>query len=115
MDEFQSDKRMSDQFKILRENTKVLEWWWKELREIENAYKGVSHALNLANADLVKQSQAAFREIQGLKDTCERLAIERDELNALVGQLQSDFAALSERFERLAEWANEQKRGKTKG
>ena len=84
----------------------VLDWFQKQLTEITYAYQGVSHSLNKLAADLAKERQEFVREIDSLKETCERLAIERDEANAAIGELQ-------ERVDRMADFLNKQK-GKTK-
>lgn len=101
-------ERLSEQFKSLQENKQVLDWWQKQLTEVTYGYEGVSHTVNKLVADLVKHRQELLKEIRELKDTCEKLATERDESNATVGQLQADLVTLSERMDRMAEWAKKQ-------
>ena len=102
LDKFESvGKQLSEQFKHLQENRQVLDWWQQQLTEIRYGYQGVSHTLNKVCAE----RQELIREIQDLKDICERLSIERDAANAAVGKLQSDLLAVSERMDRFAAWA----------
>lgn len=109
-DQFQSEaERLSEQFRTLMENRKVLDWWQKQLDEVRIGYQGVSHALNKAIAEAVTSRHALLKEYQELKDRCEKLESEREEANATIGQLQSDLLAVLERLERIAEWANKQK------
>lgn len=109
-DRFKNEaERLSEQFKHLLENKQVLDWWQKQLEEIRIGYKGVSHLLNKSIAESVTTRQCLLEEIQSLKETCERLSIERDEANAVIGRLQTDLVAVSERLDRIADWINKQR------
>lgn len=102
-------ERLSEQFQSLMQHKMVLDWWQKQLTEIRYGYQGVSHALNKSIAESVKSREVSMKEYQELKDRCEKLEAERDEANATIGSLQSDLLAVSERLDRMAEWAKKQK------
>lgn len=102
-DKFTSNReRVSEQFESLKNNHReVLNWWQRELTKIEYAYQGVSVLLHRMVSDYDKLS----REVKELKDIHERI----DDVSATVGKLETDLLAVSERLERIAEWANKQK------
>ena len=110
MTDFETEgERLAEQFKTLRENQMVLDWWQKQLTRIRYGYQGVSHALNVAMADLQKVRKQLLEENQALKDRCEQLELERDQAFAAIGELQAGLAATDERVQRMAEWAKTQK------
>jgi hypothetical protein len=79
----------------------VMEWWQKQLTEIQYAYRGVTHILNKV---LAERAELIQRDKER-QEMCERLADELADANAAIGKLQMDLLAVSERQDRAAEWA----------
>jgi hypothetical protein len=79
----------------------VMEWWQRQLTEIQYAYRGVTHILNKV---LAERAELIQRDKER-QEMCERLADELADANAAIGKLQMDLLAVSERQDRAAEWA----------
>lgn len=107
MDRFTKEgELLSEQFKSLKDNHRtVLDWWQKQLTEIQYGYRGVSHIVN----KLIADRQQLEKKIQELNERCETLKAENSEKSTTIGQLQSDLLVAVERLDRLADWANKQR------
>jgi hypothetical protein len=81
----------------------VMEWWQKQLTEIQYAYRGVSHTLNMV---LAERKELIQRDKER-QEMCERLVDELADANAIIGKMQMDLQAVSERQDRAAEWAKQ--------
>jgi hypothetical protein len=99
-DKFTSEgERISEQFRSVP-SKQVMEWWQKQLTEIQYAYRGVTHILNKV---LAERAELIQRDKER-QEMCERLVAELAEANAAIGKLQMDLQAVSERQDRAAEW-----------
>jgi len=74
----------------------TLEWWRQQYQEVLKAYRGATHAMNLALAEF----EDAQKEIETLRQKI--LLLEAD--RAKIGELQA-------RVERMADFLNKQKNG----
>lgn len=82
-----------------RPDTWTLAWWRQQMGEVVQGYRGATHAINRAIAEL--------EDLAVLRERCERLEQEAAKDRAKIGELQ-------ERVERMAEYLNHQ-RGKEGG
>lgn len=111
--EFQTEaERLEAGFADLQKNKFFFRWWVRQHEEFRAGYRGVSHQLNKAVAEAVSNRQELLNEIQVLKDTNEELERELDEANSAIGNLQTELMAVSERMDKMAEWAKKQSESK---
>jgi hypothetical protein len=87
-----------------------MEWWQKQLTEIQYAYRGVTHILNKV---LAERAELIQRDKER-QEMCERLSAELADANAAIGELQVTVSAISERQDRAAEWAKQFNKGNGK-
>lgn len=79
----------------------TLAWWDRRWNDVEKAYRGLTHSLNLAIADM----RDKFANVTKLITRMDGLAAENHDLRADVGELQARIVAMEARFEDMAKWA----------
>lgn len=77
-------------------DTWTLSWWRSEFQELLKAYRGLSHALSLALAEL--------KDVGELRDRIQTLESDREADRAKIGELQGTIQTLTVRVEKMAEF-----------
>lgn len=93
----------SDEFQKRQDSkpdTWTLAWWEKQFAEVLKAYRGATHAMNIANAN--------YESLMKAIEECRTWLASMDEAakadRAKIGELQA-------RVERMASWLNAKKNG----
>jgi predicted RNase H-like nuclease (RuvC/YqgF family) len=81
----------------LRPDQYTLAWWERRFEEVTKGYRGATHSINIAVAEIAK-----------LTETNEALERELAEAKVTIGSLQAALTELIARVERQGAWINSQ-------
>lgn len=88
----------------------TLAWWKEQWAEANKGYRGATHAINRAIAEIAD----ATTRIDSVEAATDSVRQEQEWIKARIGEIQSSVLALTERVDRMAEFLNKMKNGGAK-
>lgn len=99
---------LTERWKALQEHRPALDLVEKQRREMAEAYAGAIHAMNLVH----NEARSQHERLKALEAHSEASVKAVEALSATVGEMQMEILRLTERMEKMSQWALKQGKGK---
>ena len=81
----------------------TLAWWNRRFDEVKHALRGALHNISTATASI----KDCWAELKQQREAHRQLKIQLDDAYARIGELSAEVTSLSERIQRMADWAKQ--------